>query len=126
MSKRVKEILKNLSLESIFGIVFVLVLVFVIMENTYGIRNGVEIKISGIENRASYQVPIITVSGNAKHAKNLTVSGNSIPITINGDFETKIVLSEGINVVSFIAEDGFGGRNELTYTVYETDEIKSI
>lgn len=125
MSKNVVKIIKNLSLGSIFGIFFVILIFVFIIKNTNGIRGGVVITVSGIENGLTYKIPVIEVSGNAKHAKSLTIAGKSVPVGIDGDYSTHIVLAKGLNVISFVAEDNFGDITTITYTVYEDDVVQT-
>ncbi len=124
MSKNIKKILKDLSIGSVFGILFVFIMIVFIMQNTYSIRTGIKIKVDGIENGESFNSPSVKITGNAKHATKVTVSGKIVPVDTQGNFETTMLLMQGTNVVKFEAEDNFNNKDELTYVVYSRDKVE--
>lgn len=126
MSKNVSKIIKEMSVSNVVGVFFTLIVFVFILENTYGLRAGVKITVSGIENKATYENSVIEISGNARHANNLTISGNSVSVDMDGNFKSHVVLSEGINVISFNAGDSFGDSTSLTYTVFRKSDTEQV
>lgn len=121
MSKNIGKILKDASIGGILGILFVTIIVIFIMQNTYGLRTGVKIEVSGIEEGVTYTDSVLKLTGVARNANNLSISGSSVPVDMKGNFSSHIVLLPGINTVSFMAEDKFGDKTELRYVVYKED-----
>jgi len=57
------------------------------------------------------------VYDNISAVKSLTVNGNPVPFTVDGNFETTLTLQQGVNTITLIAEDQFNNTLTKTYTV---------
>lgn len=68
--------------------------------------------------------PQITLKGTAGPQSCLEINGQKILVGEDGKFSLEYVLSDGTNILSFIAENEFGKRTEVTRrVVYEKPEV---
>jgi Glucodextranase, domain B len=58
---------------------------------------------------------IITVTGNAKNAIDLTLDNREISVDQNGNFSETIALLSGYNIINIKAQDKFGYMDEKNY-----------
>lgn len=78
---------------------------------------GVQLKVSGITEYESRTNPLVTLSGNAQRAVELTIDGRKIFITEDGTFNEKLLLLPGLNIITVQATDKFGKSKENIYHV---------
>lgn len=90
----------RLSFFCVFGFVIIVYGIFRIIP----IVQGVNIQTNPILSSIS-ENNIITIKGTAKNAKILSVNGREILIEKNGSFIDDVVLSDGINKITLVAED---------------------
>ena len=96
-------------------------LIFLLFIAVYGIFNaqdlifGVEIKNVNITDGGTSTTSVLSVSGNAENAVNLSLNGRSISIDKDGNFNETIALLSGYNVVSILAVDKFGNSDSKNY-----------
>lgn len=57
----------------------------------------------------------VPITGDARHAKELTINGRPIAIDTNGAFSDGVLLSPGYNIVSVALSDRFGKEQIKTY-----------
>jgi len=98
----------------------ILILLFVIIGGytifrTKDLIVGVRLKVSGITEYESRTDPLVTLSGNARRAVELTINGRKIFITENGDFNEKLLLLPGLNIITVQAVDKFGKSKEKIF-----------
>ncbi|MBP6854631.1 MAG: hypothetical protein KBD26_00840 [Candidatus Pacebacteria bacterium] len=97
----------------VFGIIVFLYAIFRLHDLIFGIN----IKVEGIENGMVVTDPNIQIDGNAKRASFVTLNGNEVFISKEGDFSEPIVLLPGENVVSLYVKDKFGKDTTEIYKV---------
>ena len=103
MKNDAKKILKI----SVVALFFLFILVFAFLRS-YDLIFGVKIKNVNIEDGKKYTETVLDVTGNAKNAKNLTLNGREISINKEGNFNEKIALLPGYNIIEIKAIDKFG------------------
>jgi hypothetical protein len=73
---------------------------------------GPKIIINSPKNGTSVSESLITVSGQGKNTKSITLNDRPIVTDEMGNFSEKILLSYGYNVLELKAEDRFGKKTE--------------
>lgn len=101
---------------TIFGIVGVLVLVF-IGSKLYPIVHGPRIAIDTLANGATLTDPMIRISGTASFTRELIVNGESFALSPSGSFDEKLLLNPGYNLITVQGIDRYGKSNNQTYAV---------
>ncbi len=112
MNRNPKKIITN---TAIFGFFF-----FIVIYGVYKTRlisTGVDLTVSGIENGQIYDEGTLEITGNAKRARHILISGREITINQNGDFTDFLILSPGYNIITISAEDRFGKITEEVFEV---------
>ncbi len=84
-----------------------------------GILSGPLITITTPQNGETVFEPLIQVSGSAPRVKDLTLNGRSIFINMEGNFDERLLLLPGYNIIELTARD-VGGKEarrtiELVY-----------
>ena len=73
---------------------------------------GPKIIISSPANGSAVSESLITISGQGKNTKEITLNDRPIVVDESGNFNEKILLSYGYNVLELKAEDRFGKKTE--------------
>lgn len=79
---------------------------------------GVNLQIYGISDGQTLTEPKVSLRGNAKNLKALTVNDRMIGIAHDGTFKDNILLLPGYNIVSIKGDDKFGNTIEKNYHVF--------
>ena len=115
MTTDAKKILQMSSL----AVFFLLIIVYAFW-GSHNLIFGVKIKNVNINNspmRTETKVArsVVSVSGNAQNAINLTLNGREISIDEKGNFNETIALLSGYNIMSITAKDKFGYIDEKNF-----------
>jgi len=100
----------------ILGIIIVLYAIFRLHDLLFGIR----IEVNGITDGMVVTEPKIVISGIAKKASLLTLNGNEVFISKDGEFSEPLVLLPGENVVLLYVKDKFGKDENREYRILYT------
>jgi len=73
---------------------------------------GPKITVTSPPNGAAVSESLITISGQGKNTKIITLNDRPIVVDEQGNFSEKILLSYGYNVLELKAEDRFGKKTE--------------
>lgn len=106
-----KKDFKKLFRISVVGIFFLFIALFGFYRS-YNLIFGVKIKGVNLTDGAIHTGSVTEVSGNAANAKNLTLNGREISVDKDGNFNEKIALLSGYNIVTIKAVDKFGHVDE--------------
>ena len=79
---------------------------------------GITSRVSGISDGLSVTQPLLTISGRARHANDVTLDGRIVSIDQHGAWTDTIALLPGYNVVTVGATDKFGRTTAQSYRVY--------
>ena len=104
---------------SSLAVFFLLIIVYAFW-GSHNLIFGVKIKNVNINNspmRTETKVArsVVSVSGNAQNAINLTLNGREISIDEKGNFNETIALLSGYNIMSITAKDKFGYIDEKNF-----------
>ncbi len=103
-----------------FGlIIFFIVLIAYAYFEARGLLFGPSISIDDTSVQ-TVQSQYILITGHADRIASLSVDGEPIQVTINGDFQEPYVLSPGENQIVFDAKDSYGRTREQVLTVVYT------
>ncbi len=100
--------------------VFFLIIIFYALFVARSLIFGVEIRNVSITNGETVKESALRVTGNAKHAINLTLNGREISIDQEGNFDETVTLLLGYNVIQIKAEDKFGLTDMKNYQLMHT------
>lgn len=104
--------------ETKFYLKALLITVFLIMVLGYGAyevwnyATGPQIIVTNPQNGTAVSESLITIEGLAKNIKEITLNDRAIVVDEAGNFNEKILLSYGYNVLSLRASDRFGKQTE--------------
>jgi hypothetical protein len=104
---------------SIFGVALLLVVVVYALFRTKDLIFGGGLTLKGIS-ESEHGTEVLTLSGIAKQAKELSINGRAIPTELSGAFTDTLILVPGYNVVSIRSKDLFGHVVEKTFATYYT------
>ncbi len=111
-----------------FGVLiglFVFIVAYSIFQ-TRSLAKGVDLLVSGITDGEIFNGSILTLSGQATHAKHIKINGREILVDQNDNFSEELVLSPGYNIITVEAEDKFDKKTGETYRVfYKEDSAKA-
>lgn len=79
---------------------------------------GVKLEVSGIKDNSSYSSPLINISGRAKNASFVSLSGKEIYIDKDGYWNDKLLLMSGYNIITIEVKDKFGHQTRKNYQVF--------
>ncbi len=105
--KRVLTLLAALS--------FVVVIIFYSYYQSHAVITGPQIILETPHNGETATTSLISIRGVAIHAKELTLDGRPIFVDLSGNFDEKLLLQDGYNIIELVAKDG-GGR-EIKKTI---------
>ncbi len=104
----------------VFGIIILLYAIFRLHDLIFGIN----IKVTGIIDGMVTSEQKIQIDGTAPKASLVTLNGNEIFISKDGDFSLPVILLPGVNVISLYVKDKFGKSETREYSVvYQPLEI---
>jgi hypothetical protein len=104
---------------SIFGVILLLVLLIYTFARTKDLLFGAGLTLS--QNKSAVNgSEILTLSGVAKRAKELSINGRPIPTELSGAFTDTLALVPGYNIVSVRSKDILGRVSEKTFATYYT------
>ncbi len=66
------------------------------------------------------------LTGNAKHARTLSINGRNILIEPSGEFEDEVILSPGLNRIKITAEDVRGKTHSKELVLIGKERLKEI
>jgi hypothetical protein len=72
-----------------------------------GLLRGPRILLSTPENGFSTTTPLITIAGVAVHSNNLTINGAMVPLDLEGNFRSQLILAPGYNIMTIAARDHY-------------------
>lgn len=81
---------------------------------------GIHSSVSGISDGMTVTDSLLSLSGKARHANDVTLDGSIVPIDQKGEWTDTIALLPGYNVVTIGASDKFGRTTDKSYRVYYT------
>jgi hypothetical protein len=79
---------------------------------------GIKLTATGISDGMTTTESLLDFSGTAHHANGITVNGETVPLSGDGEWHDTIALLDGYNVVTVTATDRFGRTISKTYRVY--------
>ena len=98
----------------------VAIIVFYAYYQSRAVIEGPRINITAPENAITSTTSLLTITGTAIHAKELTLDGRPIFIDLEGRFFEQLLLSPGYNIIELTAKDAQGReikkRLEVVYT----------
>ena len=68
---------------------------------------------------------VVTLSGIAQHAKQLTIDGRIIPLEANGSFSESVALMSGENIITVASLDPFGKTKTQTISIYHPQTFQT-
>lgn len=82
---------------------------------TKDLLRGVDLEVNGVADGQTFNDALITVSGRAKNATEISINGRKIFIDKAANFSEQIALLPGYNILDIKAEDKFGKKIERDY-----------
>ncbi len=82
-----------------------------------GIIEGPTITLTGLEDGDTLSSRIVPITGVAKRAKSLTLDGREIFVDLSGNFNEKLLLYPGYNIIELVAKDADGREAKETLRV---------
>lgn len=104
---------------SILGITLLVIVVLYAGMRTKDLVFGPGLKLPEIPSGVKGD-QILTLSGTAKQARELSINGRTVPTELSGAFTETLILVPGYNVVSVKSKDLFGHTVEKTFATYYT------
>lgn len=101
----------------LFGALFAFIIFYTIFQ-TKSLAKGVDFDVVGITDGEVFEKDILALTGKAVHANYITVNGREILVDEKETFAEELVLSPGINIVTFEAKDRFNKRTSFEYRVF--------
>lgn len=97
----------------VIGIIFIAVLIFgYVVFQARNIVLGPIIKMHSPENGASLDNSLIEIKGNAKNISYISMNGRQIFTDEQGEFNEKLLLSYGYNIITIKVQDRFNREVE--------------
>lgn len=88
---------------------------------------GVDVTVSGVTDGETVTTPKITLEGNARNIKILTINDRVVGVGEDGGFRDSLLLSPGYNIVSIKGDDKFGKKIHHEYrVVYKQDPSTAL
>lgn len=104
--------------ETKFYLKTITIVLFLVVLFGYGIfeiwnyATGPKITVASPPNGSAVSESLITIDGQGKNTKEITLDDRPIVVDEQGNFSEKILLSYGYNVLKLKAEDRFGKKTE--------------
>ncbi len=105
----------------VIGVLFTAIILY----GFFGFKDvieGVNLTITGIEDGATYEEPVLELSGTAKNATYLSINNRDIAVSQEGTFTDVIVLVPGYNIITVKAQDKFKKEVTEEYRVFLDDD----
>lgn len=109
---------RDSKLTRIILIIFFLIIVAYAIFEAQGILFGPTINIS--QSIAEVSSPYIELTGTTSHIANLSMNGQSVPVTEQGVFDIPFALSPGYNRIVLDATDKYGHTTEKVVQIVYT------
>lgn len=104
---------------------FVFIVAYSIFQ-TRSLAKGVDLSVHGINDGAVFDGNLLTLSGQATHAKHIMINDREILVDKNENFSEELILSPGLNIITIKAEDKFDKKTDVAYRVfYKEDSAKA-
>lgn len=103
------------------GFLFAFIVFYTIFQ-TKSLAKGVDMDIVGITDGEVFEDDIITLTGFAIHANFITMNGKEVVVDGDEKFTEELILSPGINIVTFEAKDKFNQKTSYEYRVFYKDQ----
>lgn len=88
---------------------------------------GVDVQVKGVVDGETVTDPKITLEGNARNIKLLTINDRIVGIGEDGAFRDSLLLAPGYNIVSIKGDDRFGKHIHHQYhVVYKEDSSTAL
>ncbi len=85
---------------------------------TRSLAKGVDLIVNGIKDGAVFNGSILTLSGQATHARHIMINDREILVDRDDNFSEELILSPGLNIITVEAEDKFDKKTDVTYRVF--------
>ncbi len=82
-----------------------------------GYLRGPQIALSSPENGYATTTPLIDITGVAVRTNTLSINGSKTAIDLEGNFNSKLILAPGYNIMTIIAQDRYGRTTEKTIEI---------
>lgn len=105
--------------------IIVIAIGYGIFESRFFIK-GPEIEIFEPENGADVKDSLLSIRGKAERINLLRIDGEQVLLDNQGFFETKILLSEGNNIISVFGRDKFDREIEEKITIYNSESNENL
>jgi hypothetical protein len=104
---------------------FIALILALVVYNMRDMLFGAPLTVSAAADGATLEDSFVTLTGAAKHARELQINGRDVPIDRAGSFSDGIILSTGYNIVEVALTDRFGNQKVKTYhwVVSPTDAV---
>ncbi len=79
---------------------------------------GIQFTVNGLTDGMTVDSSILELKGDARHANEIRVDNQPIPLSEAGSWHDSLILMEGYNVVTIRATDKFGRTITHEYRVY--------
>jgi len=83
----------------------------------YGYFRGPRILFLSPESGFSTSTPVVLVEGKAIHIATLTINDAEEPTDLEGNFRSRLLLSEGYNIIKVAAKDHYNRTVEKTIEI---------
>ncbi|MFA5997358.1 MAG: hypothetical protein WC791_02605 [Candidatus Paceibacterota bacterium] len=91
---------------------------FVLYDFVRGPRIIIDSPLSGF----STTTPMISIIGRVVHTNNVTINDNQTAVDLTGNFNTRLILAPGYNIIKVTAKDSYGRvENKTIETVLTGD-----
>lgn len=100
---------------------FIIFLILIFAYAFFEARNiflGPIIKISTPEAGITVQSQAVEITGAIKNVTTITLDGRALLINEAGEFTEKLLLSPGVNIFEFVAQDKFGREKRKKIEVF--------
>lgn len=97
-----------------------IILIGYVLFQSKNLIEGPVLSIVSPQNGETFSNPLITVEGNAKNIRSITLDDRPISVDNKGHFAEKLLLPSGYSIIKLEVEDRFGKTREKFLHVYET------
>ena len=104
-------------------IAFLAILVLYAVYQGRSVLFGSTLSVAQVQNDPTSN--IVTLSGVAEHAKQLTIDGRTIPLEANGTFSESVALMSGENIITVASIDPFGKTKSQTIDIYHPQTFQT-
>ncbi len=105
------------------GLAFLIVLVSYSLYQGRSVLFGSPLSVAPIEYNTD--APVLSLSGIAGHAREITINGRPAPLDATGTFSESIALLPGLNVITVASTDSFGKSKSETLYTYHTPTART-